>query len=232
MDEKNQIITKLKGEIKNEKDIKSQHQEKSNKEYDQWKENKKKRLEEAEGKIKEIDAEIQAIWDDFHAKTDTYWEQKHKLDFLEWQHRVKKRKVDDIQRQKRRAEYEARDREREREEQMKKYLKEIESCNFLINYLKDLQKEDQKEAVEQKKAEEPVDVKAELQNAAEWKKEKGLEVLQSKKSKEDEAPVKKGKKNKKRKQQKQEEPKKKFEIPIPIDRMFDSLKLTAPESEQ
>ena len=53
--------------------------------------------------------------------------------------------------------------------------------------------------------------------------------MQSKKSKEDEAPAKKGKKNKNKNQEKPEE-KVKFQIPIQIDALFDSLKLLAPES--
>ena len=32
------------------------------------------------------------------------------------------------------------DKEREKEEQKKKYINEIELCNFLINYLRNLQK--------------------------------------------------------------------------------------------
>lgn len=33
---------------------------------------------------------------------DKYWEQKYKVDFLEWQHRIKKRKIENIEREKRR----------------------------------------------------------------------------------------------------------------------------------
>ena len=46
------------------------------------------------------------------------------------------------------------------------------------------------------------EISAKLADDSQWKKEKGLEVMVSKKSKEDEAPVKKGKKNKKKKEQK------------------------------
>lgn len=69
---------------------------------------------------------------------DKYWEQKHKVDFLEWQHRVKKRKVEDVEREKRRAIAIEREKQQEKEEQLKKYIKEIELCNFLINYLNEL----------------------------------------------------------------------------------------------
>ena len=115
---------------------------------------------------------------------------------------------------------------------MKKYLGEIETCNTLVTYLKGLQAEQNGNHAQEKKPEKEVDVNAELQNAAEWKKEKGLEVLQSKKSKEDDSPVKKGKKNKRKNQQDKAEDKKKFEIPLAIDSMFDSLKLLAPESAE
>ena len=106
MDEKNEVISKLKGEIKNDAEQKTENREKNNKEYEQWKESKSKRLDDAEAKIKEIDSEIKKIWEEFHTKSDAYWDQKHKLDFLEWQHRVQKRKIDDIEREKRRAVYE------------------------------------------------------------------------------------------------------------------------------
>lgn len=83
---------------------------------------------------------------------------------------------------------------------MKKYLKEIETCTTLVNYLNELKKDQNEEVKEEKKAAEEVDIKDKLNSAAEWKKEKGLEVIQSKKSKEDEEPTKKGKKNKKKNQ--------------------------------
>ena len=44
-------------------------------------------------KIQVIDGDNTKIWEDFHEKMDKYWAQKHKVDFLEWQHRVKKRKI-------------------------------------------------------------------------------------------------------------------------------------------
>lgn len=68
---------------------------------------------------------------------------------------------------------------------MKKYLGEIESINFLINYLKGLkdtetrQEEEDKKEVKVNQAE----IAAKLNADAQWKKEKGFEVLQSKKSK-------------------------------------------------
>ena len=63
MDAKNAQIEKLKGEIKNEKDQKSETKEKNDKEYDSWKEGKKKRAEEITLKIKEIDELNKKIWE-------------------------------------------------------------------------------------------------------------------------------------------------------------------------
>lgn len=108
-------------------------------------------MDDAEAKIKEIDAEIKKIWDEFHTKSDQYWDQKHKLDFLEWQHRVQKRKIDDIERDKRRAIYEQKEKERDKEEQMKKYLKEIEICTTLIAYLNELKKSQNEDGKEEQK---------------------------------------------------------------------------------
>lgn len=80
---------------------------------------------------------------------DDHWKQKHFIDFVEWQTRVKNRKIGDKEREVRKAEYEKRDKEREKEEQLKKYLGEIELINFLINYLNGLKGE--KGKVEEKK---------------------------------------------------------------------------------
>ena len=167
-------------------------------------------MDAIEVQIKKIDADIQKIWDDFHAKSDEYWQQKHKLDFLEWQHKVQKRKIEQIEREKRKAAYEQREKEKEKEEAMKKYLKEVETCNVLINYLLELQKGSSNQAKEETQEHEQVNIAEKLNSAAEWKKEKGLEVLQSKKSKEDESPVKKGKKHNKKKNADKAEEKKKF----------------------
>ena len=56
----------------------------------------------------------------------------------------------------------------------------------MIAYLNELKKDQNAEVKEEKKVAEEIDIKDQLNSAAEWKKEKGLEVLQSKKSKEDE----------------------------------------------
>lgn len=102
MDKKNDQIKGIKDQLKNEAAIKTETREKNNQEFEDWKEKKKKRLDETEAKIKTIDAENKKIWDEYHSLMDKFWEQKHKVDFLEWQHRVKKRKVENIQREKRR----------------------------------------------------------------------------------------------------------------------------------
>lgn len=82
---------------------------------------------------------------------------------------------------------------------MKKFIGEIELCNFLINYCKNLYPKEQKDADDDKV--DDVDVKQKLSEDNQWKKEKGLEVLQSKKSKQDDEPSKKKyKKPKKAKQ--------------------------------
>ncbi len=98
MDAKNAQIQKLKGEIKNENAQKTETKEKNDKEYDSWKEGKKKRLDELSLKIKQLDELNKKIWIEYNEKNEAYWEQKHKVDFLEWQHRVKERKIRDKQR--------------------------------------------------------------------------------------------------------------------------------------
>ena len=98
MDAKNAQIQKLKGEIKNENAQKTETKEKNDKEYDSWKEGKKKRLDELSLKIKQLDELNKKIWIEYNEKNEAYQEQKHKVDFQEWQHRVKERKIRDKQR--------------------------------------------------------------------------------------------------------------------------------------
>ena len=115
---------------------------------------------------------------------------------------------------------------------MKKYLGEIESINFLINYLKGFKEEENRQEEEDKKEVKvnQAEIAAKLNADGQWKKEKGLEVLQSKKSKEEEEPDKKyKKKNKKKAEPKKEE---KFQIPFNVETMFEKLGLLAPSSPE
>ena len=66
---------------------------------------------------------------------------------------------------------------------MSKYIKEIELCNFLIQYLNNIKEEYNKANNNNKNnSKETVDVTVKLTENSEWKKEKGLELLKSKKS--------------------------------------------------
>lgn len=56
MDKKNDQIKGIKDELKNQAAIKTETREKNNQEFDDWKDKKKKRLDETEAKIKTIDA--------------------------------------------------------------------------------------------------------------------------------------------------------------------------------
>ena len=71
---------------------------------------------------------------------------------------------------------------------MQKYLGEIESINFLITYLNGFKDDESRQEEEGKKEVKvnPAEISAKLNTDAQWKKEKGFEVLQSKKSKEEE----------------------------------------------
>ena len=89
---------------------------------------------------------------------------------------------------------------------MKKYQNEIELCWFLTKYLTNLSQETDKEngGNQQMNIEENISVIDKIAGDSQWKKEKGVEVLKSKKSKEDETPLKKSKKHKKRREEKKE----------------------------
>ena len=97
-------------------------------------------MHDIDEKINKIKDNISKMWDEFHEKMDAYYEQKRKFDFIEWQHKVKNRKLHDIEREKKKKWAEEREKEKEKEEQKKKYIHEIELCNFLMNYLISLKK--------------------------------------------------------------------------------------------
>lgn len=139
-------------------------------------------MEEEIGRLR---ADSNKIWDDYNQKQDEFWKQKQLVDFIEWQNRVKAKKIANKEREARRADYEKRDKEREKEDQLKKYLSEIELINFLINYLNSLRADNKQEEKKEVKVN-PTDLTAKLTTDSQWKKEKGLEILQSKKSREDE----------------------------------------------
>ncbi len=52
--------------------------------------------------------------------------------------KVKSRKVNEIEREKKRQEYEKRDKEFEQQEKLQEYIGEIELCNQLIQYLNNI----------------------------------------------------------------------------------------------
>jgi len=90
-------------------------------------------LDKLESEIVKIREENDKLWDQFHVKQDEYWKQKQLVDFLEWQQRVKQRKINEKERELRKAEYEARDKQLEKEEKMQKFIGEIETINILIS---------------------------------------------------------------------------------------------------
>lgn len=112
--------------------------------------------------------------------------------------KVKSRKVNEIDREKRRQEYEQKDKEYEKQEKLQKYIGEIELCNQLIQYLNNVKADFNRTEENKNEKKEAVDITAKLAADSQWKKEK-CEVLVSKKTKvdEEESQAKKGKKNKK-----------------------------------
>jgi hypothetical protein len=63
-------------------------------------------------------------------------------------------------------------------------LNEIELINFLINYLNNLKSSDPTKVEEKKEVQlNATELAAKLAADSQWKKEKGLQVIQSKKSK-------------------------------------------------
>jgi hypothetical protein len=114
--------------------------------------------------------------------------------------KVKTRKVNEVERERKRLMYEEKDKEREKEEQLQKYIGEIELCNILISYLQNIQQEQSKSnaAKEAQQKKDSVDINAQLASDANWKAEKGLQLVKSKKDQDDEEAPKKTKKGKKK----------------------------------
>jgi hypothetical protein len=98
--------------------------------------------------------------------------------------KVKNRKINDIEREKRRLEYEQKDKEYEKQEKLQKYIGEIELCNQLIQYLNNLKADNNRTEENKNEKKEAIDVTAKLAADSQWKKEK-VEILVSKKSKVD-----------------------------------------------
>lgn len=184
-----------------EKDIKTEEKGRHDVEYENWKEEKSTRLDKLEEEINKVREQNNKLWDDYHKKQDDHWKQKHFVDWIEWQIRVKSRKVADKEKEARKADYEKRDQEREKEAQLQKFLGEIELINFLVTYLKNLKGDDSKVQEEKKEVKlTPEEISSKVSGDAQWKKEK-VEILKSKKSAEDEEPEKKHKKTKKKKEE-------------------------------
>lgn len=91
-----------------------------------------------EDKIKKIKEDNDKLWEEFNQDKEAYWKQKHYIDWVEWQMKVKARKINEKDREERRKFAEQRDKEREKENQLLKYIGEIEQCNELISYLQGL----------------------------------------------------------------------------------------------
>lgn len=218
--------------MSNDKSERDEEKDRHDKEYENWKEGKQKRLDKLEAEITAIKEVNNKIWDEFHGKQDAYWEQKQLIDFIEWQNRTKNRKIKIIDREKRQAEYEKREAEREKEEKMKRFLNEIELINFLVNYLKNLKPSDnQAEKKEENKLNE-AEIKGKISADAQWKKERGVEVLTSKKSRDDDEPEKKHKKHKKHKHKEEAKEEDKFVIPFAVQNQFESIGVLAPANAE
>lgn len=82
---------------------------------------------------------------------------------------------------------------------MKRFLNEIQLINYLVNYLNSLKPfENQLQNKEVARLSES-EIKGKLSSDSQWQKEKGVIILQPKKSRDEEEPDKKHKKHKKNK---------------------------------
>ena len=80
-------------ELTAEKHEKNEEKQRHDKEYEAWKENKKVRLDKLEADIVKLREDNNKIWDEYHKSQDNFWKQKQLIDFIEWQTRVKNRKI-------------------------------------------------------------------------------------------------------------------------------------------
>lgn len=49
-------------------------------------------------KIKKLNEQNDKLWDDFNKTKEAYWKQKHYVDWIEWQMKVKTRKINEVER--------------------------------------------------------------------------------------------------------------------------------------
>jgi len=201
-----------------ESKTKTEAKESNDKEYEDWKEGKKKRIDDLYEKIRSFDTDIDKIWDEYGVDKEEYWKQKHYIDYIKWQQKIKDRKSNEKIREQKRKEYEEKQREREKDEAKQKYITEIELINFLINYCLNLYPDSNKKQADEKK--EDIDIEKKLSEDKSWNKEKGLEVIQSKKSKQEEEAPKKGKKHRKQQNREEKPREEKFEIPYNVQVQF------------
>lgn len=105
----------MKKDLDSDKKEQLEQKEKNSSEWEKWKDAKKKRIDAIDEKIKGLKTENDQIWEDFNKQKEEYWKQKHYVDWIEWQMKVKARKVNEIEREKKRQEYEKRDKEYEKQ---------------------------------------------------------------------------------------------------------------------
>ena len=73
-------------------------------------------------KILSLEADIDKIWDEYDQDKEEYWKQKHYVDYLKWQNKVRDRRINDRLREEKHKQYLEKQKEREKEANMKKYI--------------------------------------------------------------------------------------------------------------
>lgn len=245
LDKQNELVNKLKEEGLQRKEENKQFREDVDKEKNAFYDKKTERKEAVDNEIAKLRDSKDALWDEYYKNLDEHIQQQKYINFIEWQQRQQDRLVKKRDYEERKKKREEREKEGEAKEafRVRKYNTEITTCEYLIDYCGRLRPAE-KVVQEQEKVPQvsKADIEAQLQEDKTWAKEKGLTVLESKKSRgddEDNSP-KKGKKGKKGNQdsntkgekegEKKEEKKIKFSHDINIIGSFDIAKTQLPLS--
>lgn len=236
LDKQNALVNKLKEECLQRKGEQKQFRDDVDKERTAFYDKKTERKEAIDAEINKLRDSKNTLWDEYHDKMDEFREQQNWIRWVEWQQRQKDRLVQKKEweeRKKKREEREKEDHARD-EHKVRLYDAEIKNCEFLIDYCLRLipgrEKEDDKPAQpEMSKA----DIEAKLLEDKAWGKEKGLTVMETKKSRDiDDEPVSKKKKKEKKPQEKTAEKKNNFEHGLPILTAFDFVKVLLPQTQE
>ena len=223
--------------MKKAKVILKEETEKGRQEFLDEREKKKREIQE---EINQLYDKADTVWDEYYLKLDEHSKQSQYIKHAEWVAKEKDYVLKRKEREEKKKLYEERDRERqEREVQMvkmrpKKYTPNIKNCEFLIGYCERLMPKEAEVRVEKQQdklsAEE---LEKKLAADTQWKKEKGVTLIQSKKTQDNDTEINLKPKRTKKVENIAEKPAKptSYTHDFNISNLFEAVKTSPPQTE-